>query len=388
MVDVMGQSNPAHDVPAVQQAVDAGGTVVLHGTFSFEGVNLPAPDTPETRVILVGKAVEIRGENATILGGGSLADGGFQASFLVTAPDAHVTFERIRFVQPHNAAIRVRQAGALRIQACEIDGVVPTALGPVNGGLGIDLRGGGPFGAVAIVDNRLRIGGSDKDATGGIAIAGTATRVEITGNRINETTAHGMNVQNVGGPARIERNIVVTGPIGRGGEPGSFVNALRVLGPGSYRVVRNELDCGFPNAAVVRIAATTGAEVRQNEILASIAANEIPGDESAGIQVRGSAVDNQVLQNRVRGRGRVALSVVGSEFPLDKPTGTDGNPRGTTFTGNNIQQFDSTVASVEIGQGVVNTKIVGGSGTIIDNGTGTVVQGNFQPVTVPASGNG
>jgi hypothetical protein len=35
MSDVIGQNNAGLDVPAVQQAVDAGGTVVLHGTFNF-----------------------------------------------------------------------------------------------------------------------------------------------------------------------------------------------------------------------------------------------------------------------------------------------------------------------------------------------------------------
>ena len=41
MSDVIGQDNAIADVPAVQQAVDAGGTVVLHGTFNFVNVSLP-----------------------------------------------------------------------------------------------------------------------------------------------------------------------------------------------------------------------------------------------------------------------------------------------------------------------------------------------------------
>jgi hypothetical protein len=106
---------------------------------------------------------------------------------------------------------------------------------------------------------------------------------------------------------------------------------------------------------------------------------KVPGLQSAGVQVQGSANDNEILENRIKGRGRVAISVIFSDFALDMPPGTDGNPSATTFRGNNVQQFAPTVATVEVGAGAKDTTIVGGSGTLIDNGTGTVVQGNFQP---------
>jgi hypothetical protein len=383
MNEVIGQANPAVDVPAVQEAVDAGGTVVLKGTFNFEGVSQPGPDPFGVfrGAILVTAPVVIRGEAATIHGGGSTTDGGFQAAFLVIAPGSDVALEGLRFVSPANAAIRVAGAGSLRIAGCEVDGVVPTVLAApdgssITGALGFHLLGAA-LGAVTIVDNDIRIGGSAKQSTGGINVLAPVERVEIIGNRIRETTAHGMNLQNVGGPALIERNVVETGPVGRSGEPGEFVDALRVLGTGEYRVLRNDFDCGTANCAGVRVAATTNAEIRQNEIVLSVTPDEVPGSESAGIQVRGTALDNRVLQNRIRGRGRVAISVVHSSFPPDRPPGTDGNPAGNNFQGNNFQQFDATVAAVEIGEGVRDTTIVGGSGILIDHGTGTVAQGNF-----------
>jgi hypothetical protein len=187
-----------------------------------------------------------------------------------------------------------------------------------------------------------------------------------------------MDVRDVSGPGRVERNIVETGTVGRSGLPGQFVDASRLIGSGEYLVERNQFDCGFENAAVVRLGGTKKAVIRQNEVVASVPAGKVPGLQSAGIQVQGSADDNEILENRVRGRGRVALSVIFSNFPLDKGSGT-GNPSGTKFQGNNVQQFVPTVATVEVGAGATNTTIVGGSGTLIDNGTGTVVQGNFQP---------
>jgi hypothetical protein len=375
MSDVIGQNNAIVDVPAVQQAVDAGGTVVLHGTFNFVNARLPGPGG--SRVILVTGAVTIRGQDATILGGGSATPGGQQAVFLIDAPGVDVTIEGLRFVNPHNAAIRVAQSGDLRIANCQVEGMTPSAVGVQNAALAVHLPGG-PVGAVSILENRFQIGGTAADSTGGIIMTGPAVRVLIADNRIAGTTAHGVDLRDVNGPARVERNILETGTVGRSGLPGQFVDALRLIGSGEYVVERNQFDCGFENVAVVRLGGTKKAVLRQNEVVASVPTGKMPGQQSAGVQVQGSANDNEILENRIKGRGRVAISVIFSNFPLDKANGT-GNPLATRFQGNNVQQFAPTVATVEVGAGATDTRIVGGSGTLIDNGTGTVVQGNFQP---------
>ena len=107
----------------------------------------------------------------------------------------------------------------------------------------------------------------------------------------------------------------------------------------------------------------------------------MPGQQSAGVQVQGSAKGNEIGENRIKGRGRVAISVIFSDFSLDKPGTTDGKPSATSFQGNNVQQFAATLATVEIGEGAANTTIAGGSGTLIDKGIGTVVKGNFTPTS-------
>jgi hypothetical protein len=375
MSDVIGQDDATVDVPAVQQAVDAGGTVVLHGTFNFVNARLPGPGG--SRVILVTGAVTIRGQDATIRGGGSATSGGQQAVFLIDAPGADVTIESLRFVNPHNAAIRVTQSGDLRIANCQVEGMTPSAVGVQNAALAVHLPGG-PVGAVSILENRFQIGGTAADSVGGIIMTGPADRLLIADNRITGTTSHGMDLRDVNGPARVERNIIETGTVGRSGLPGQFVDALRLIGSGEYVVERNQFDCGFENAAVVRLGGTKKAVIRQNEVVASVPTGKVPGLQSAGVQVQGSANDNEILENRIKGGGRVAISVIFSNFPLDKANGT-GNPLATRFQGNNVQQFAPTVATVEVGAGATDTRIVGGSGTLIDNGTGTVVQGNFHP---------
>jgi hypothetical protein len=375
MSDVIGQNNATVDVPAVQQAVDAGGTVVLHGTFNFVNARLPGPGG--SRVILVTGAVIIRGQDATILGGGSATPGGQQAVFLIDAPGVDVTIEGLRFVNPHNAAIRVAQSGDLRIANCQVEGMTPSTVGVQNAALAVHLPGG-PVGAVSILENRFQIGGTAADSVGGIIMTGPADRLLIADNRITGTTSHGMDLRDVNGPARVERNIIETGTVGRSGLPGQFVDALRLIGSGEYVVEKNQFDCGFENAAVVRLGGTKKAVIRQNEVVASVPTGKVPGLQSAGVQVQGSANDNEILENRIKGRGRVAISVIFSNFPLDQANGT-GNPLATRFQGNNVQQFAPTVATVEVGAGATDTRIIGGSGTLIDNGTATVVQGNFQP---------
>jgi hypothetical protein len=380
MSDVIGQNDPTVDVPAVQQAVDAGGTVILRGTFSFLNVRLPGP--VGSRVILVTGAVVIRGQDATIRGGGTASPGGLQAVFLIDAAGGSVTIEALHFEQPHNAAIRILRSGDLRIAKCRIDRVIPSPLptegGVQNAALGIHVPGGS-VAAVVITENQLQLGGTADDSVGGVIMTGPADRLLITDNRIVGTTSHGIDLRDIGNSARVERNIIETGRVGRSGLPGRFVDALRLIGPGEYVVERNQFDCGFENAAVVRLGGTQNAVVRQNEIVASVPDDKQPGVQSAGVQVQGSANGNDILENRIKGRARAAMSVIFSDFPLDRPAGTDGNPSATRFQGNNVEHFAATVATVEIGPGASDTTITGGSGTLIDNGIGTVVQGNFHP---------
>ncbi len=85
---VVGTGNPALDVPAVQAAVDSGGTVTLVGLFNFGndrmGYFYPGPigEKPENSLypgydpfykgkstVFIAKSVSIQGKGATILGG-------------------------------------------------------------------------------------------------------------------------------------------------------------------------------------------------------------------------------------------------------------------------------------------------------------------------------
>jgi hypothetical protein len=61
-----------------------------------------------------------------------------------------------------------------------------------------------------------------------------------TSNRIARTTSHGIDLRDLKGRARVERNILETGPIGRSGLPGEFVDALRLIGSGEWPTISSE----------------------------------------------------------------------------------------------------------------------------------------------------
>jgi hypothetical protein len=86
-------------------------------------------------------------------------------------------------------------------------------------------------------------------------------------------------------------------------------------------------------------------------------------DQSAGIFIRGFAQGNVVLDNRIRGRARAALSVY---------VFRGGIPSNNAFVLNRFDDFEASLAEVFVGPGVMNTRIIG-PGTVEDDGVGTVI---------------
>lgn len=82
----------------------------------------------------------------------------------------------------------------------------------------------------------------------------------------------------------------------------------------------------------------------------------------AGIDIFGFAQGNVVLGNRVRGRAGVALV-------MHRPAA--GSPN-SAFVPNRCDDFKASIADVFVGDGALNTRIVG-PGTVADHGKGTVI---------------
>ena len=376
-VVVVGTGNPTTDVAAVQAAVDAGGVVKLQGTFSFD-----VPPVDE-RTVLVTTGVVVEGipdphGNMPVITGGL-------KPFQVIAPGHSVAFRGLRFVGAGLTVIEVRSADGVAIEYCRIEDVEPlfaSAIG-TNLAIGVTLgffTVGQVVGDISIAQNYFDIGGTAADRSEAIvAIAvGRADRpvgLRVLDNVVRNTVAHGIDIRNIVGQAAIERNDVSTGPVGGQTVPfgDRFVDGIRILGAGSYLVAHNRVEVGYENAAGIRLqggptAPIAGAVVFANDVSMVSSDGALFGGESAGIEVRRAAANNMILANRIRGRAQAAMALVA------EPSGA---PRDTTFTGNNVSTFAATLADVYVGQGVTNTTVIGGHGSLLDQGTGTVVKGGY-----------
>src|SRR4051812_27942098 len=122
---VVGKGNPDLDIPAVQSAVNQGGSILLRGHFSFDR----APTTPAgetySRMITITKEISLAGgtENHGEL---PVIEGG-NWPFFVNAPGAIVAIHGLHFVRPKSGAIWVYAAGGLSITGCRIEGPQATA---------------------------------------------------------------------------------------------------------------------------------------------------------------------------------------------------------------------------------------------------------------------
>ena len=381
---VVGTGNPDIDVPAVQAAVNQGGQVILKGHFSF---NRP-PTVPTATsfvgglaTVLVWKAVAISGtqdgddEMASIEGG--------TTPFYVEASGASVTIQGLRFIRPKGDAIFVYAVSGLVIASCKIEGV--ETLQTIGGGDGIDINtsSGVPMptnpgkpenisGTLLVANNDIDVaGGTAQDLTVGVLIfsvgvPGAEVEAYVPGNKIRNTTEPAINFRRVGGRVYVERNVLTTGSVAG---PAGNLQAIRVVNTGSYVIAHNAIDCAWPQAAGIGVFSQIAAwpleraVVVDNDVTMSAPEDTVFGPDSAGIEIRGFAQGNVVLDNRIRGRARAALSV-------DVFRG--GIPADNAFVRNGLNDFEASLADVFVGAGVMNTRIVG-QGTVEDFGIGTVI---------------
>jgi hypothetical protein len=383
---VVGTGDPNIDVPAVQAAVDQGGNVILKGRFSFN-----KPPTVPTATAFVGglatvvvwKAVAISGpendEMATIEGG--------TTPFYVDAPGARVTIRGLRFIRPRGDAIFVYAAGGLVIASCKIEGIEP--LPTIGEGDGIDIitSSGIPMptnpGKPENISGTLLIANNDIDLAGGTAldntvgvlvfsvgVPGAEVEAYVSGNKIINTTEPAINFRRVDGRVYVERNVITTSSISSQKAPGP--EAIRVANIGSYLIAHNSIDCRWVDAEAKGIGVFSQiadwpmerAIVVDNDVTMTPPEGTIFGPFSAGINIRGFAQSNVVLNNRIRGRARAALSV---------EVFKGGIPGSNALVLNRFDDFEASVADVFVGDLVTNTRIVG-PGTIEDHGIGTVIE--------------
>jgi hypothetical protein len=389
---VVGTGDPSVDVPAVQAAVDQGSHVVLKGHFSFDAP--PTVTEPPSLLysgaalgmILVSKAVAIsgalddRGEMTSIEGGIN--------PFYVAAPGAHVTIQGLHFIHAKVAVINVAAAGGLVIAFNRIEGVArdtnfATAIG-ISTVPSYNPPGAGA-GQPENISGTLRIANNDIDmqATSGnvlgilVFAVGRSPDQEVdlyvSGNNVRNCTERPIDIESLGGRAYVERNIITTtdGP-GVNVKPSG--NVIHIVGPGSFLIAHNRIDCQWTSGLQAGIRLQTrpgepvsGAVIVDNDVNMSAPDGTNFGATSAAIEIRGGSDGSVVLNNRIRGRANFALSVT-----TDTANGT-GTPQNTTLAMNDLDDFISAQADVFVDAGATNTIAVGRTSTVEDHGTGTVI---------------
>ena len=110
--------------------------------------------------------------------------------------------------------------------------------------------------------------------------------------------------------------------------------------------------------------ARTAAAVKELQQLCYRLLSEAGTANSAAIEIGGFAQNNAVLNNRVRGRARAALALVGQN---------GGTPGNNTFVSNDLTGFQSSLADVFVDAGVTNTVVIGRRASVEDRGSGTRV---------------
>jgi hypothetical protein len=332
--------------------------------------------------VLVSKGVAISGaqdqdaEMTTIEGG--------TTPFYVDARGSLVTIHRLRFIRPKGDAIFVYAASGLVIASCKIEGIEP--LPTIGEGDGIDIitSSGIPMptnpGKPENISGTLLIANNDIDLAGGTAldntvgvlvfsvgVPGAEVEAYVSGNKIINTTEPAINFRRVDGRVYVERNVITTSSI----FSQNGAEAIRVANIGSYLIAHNSIDCRWVDAEAKGIGVFSQfadwpmerAIVVDNDVTMAQPEGTVFGPLSAGINIRGFAQGNVVLNNRIRGRARAALSV-------DVFRG--GIPDNNALVINRFDDFEASVADVFVGLGVLNTLVVE-PGTIRDLGTGTII---------------
>jgi hypothetical protein len=261
-IAVTGTGDPNIDVPAVQSAVDHGGSVILMGHFSFDRPPATPPGATYNRMVTVSKSVVIAGgrdENGdlpTIKGG--------DWPFLVDAAGAQVTIQALHFVRPKSGAIWVYATGGLTVMGCRVQGIEATdefgmQAGQTSAVSNAIFAGADPHppsatqtgnpgnfsGTLAILNNDLDLEGTSGTLALGIVMFSVGklpekeVEIYVSGNKIRNTTEPAINSRYVGGRAYIERNLIKTGSLlGGSANP----DAIRIVGAGSYLIAHNSID--------------------------------------------------------------------------------------------------------------------------------------------------
>ena len=383
---VVGQGNPSIDLPAVQAAVDQGGSVLLVGTFDFGATG---------RVVLR-RDVAISGEADSsgapitiVIGGDWTFFSPLPATLPPTQPGPKIRIQSIHFRQPLGAPIHLAYCGGANIRGNKVTEIRKRPFTTFNRRAGVLI---GPrdaavttaivphlvTGSIKVTDNEVDLAGPDPTITSGIGVFINLTdgaEVYVARNTVTNCTRNCLDILDNAldsegrGSVVIENNTLttdVTGiPIPTPGTPNGIVTGFNfnpavmndpavvapILVSDNYVEVHGQNFSG--STGIVVLAGFSHVEGN------TIVINSTTGI-GAGMLIRG--VSGAVLRNRFLGGGVNAIR-------FDAPSGMFTGAIDTVAVGNNISGFAASQADYLFRAGSRGNTVVSNSGTVLDLGT-------------------
>ena len=383
---VVGQGNPSIDVPAVQAAVDQGGSVLLVGTFDFG----------DTGRVVLSKDVAISGEadssgapTTTVIGG----DWTFFSPLPATLPPSEagpkIRIQSIHFRQPLGPPIHLAYCGGANIRGNKVTEIrkrpfttffrrAGVLIGPRDAAVTTTIFRHLVTGSIKVTDNEVDLAGPDPTITSGEGIFVNLTdgaEVYVARNTVTNCTRNCVDIldnrldSEGRGSVVIENNTLITGvtgiPIPTPGTPNGIVTGFNF----------NPALMNDPAAVAPILVSDNHVEVRGQEFSGSsgivvlagfshVEGNTIVINSATGIGIgvliRGT--DGAVLRNRILGGGVNAIR-------FDAPAGLFTGAINTVAVGNNISGFAASQADYLFRAGSRGNIVVGNSGTALDLGT-------------------
>lgn len=383
---VVGTNNPLQDVANVQTAVDAGGSILLRGTFNFG----------DDGRVKITKDVRIRGEADSIGEPKTIITGGFW-SFYSPLPTAGtspskrgpiIAIRNIRFSGAKGTPLHFAYVGGLDVRGCTITKVKHQELGvkwaeddtlPFQAGIVIGNRlelrqkqvKRAVRGTVRVEDNRFYMENDRPDKTAGYGILADWTwgaDITLKANIISRASRNGIEVldnrlnDKGEGSISIDRNRITTEDTGipypHKYGPNGIVAGWYFDTSGGADFNRNNRISLTGNRIEGRGEASTGMLLYASDMV--VTCNDIimgGGVRSRGIVQTGSR--GFFANNRVRGEARYAIYC----YPFEA-----NKAIANTFAWTDFNDFIGIKGQVLLG-GSVNV-IIGKVSALEDKGKG------------------
>src|SRR6266568_2036659 len=402
---VGGQNNPAVDVPAVQAAVDQGGSVLLVGTFDFGDAGR----------VLLRKDVDISGEivgNATpvttIRGGDWPFYSPLPAQMPPTQPGPKITVQYLHFDGAKGVAVHLAYTGGASIHNNKMTGLrgrlfapgqfrrVGVETGPLDSRprTNIEITPLLVSGSIDVLDNDVDSSGPEpatQTNSGAVLMAfvvGADIRIENNVNvgctrncigvfdAIPDSDGRGsIVIANNTVISDVQVGFTVPGKRAPIGIDVSFnFNRTLALPPSRQHVhlliADNYIELNGQNSQGI-ISAMNGSVVEGNTVVVHADPTVTTDLLSTTGGILAATSHQVVLRNKIMGEGWNAIRIGGN---------TLGAPRiDNVAIGNNISGFNAFSSDFLLDLAAAFNTIVGDSGTVIDNGEDNKITG-FKPV--------